>query len=284
MPPACSRRSPTPALQAARKRHGRDARGRPHDLVRPQPAAHAVGVARGDARTGSTSSRRRPTGCCPGMEEGRFLTGESTPEGIARFYRERGAKLVVVKLGADGAYYDSDVAGTGHVAGLPGRRKWSTPWAPATASRSAWSARCSKAAACPRRCAAAPGSARAPCRCWATPKACRRAAQLRGGRAVTAQERPGLPRTAGRPARAHQAVHDVTVANPRKDAAESRLRGRAAAGAGPDRLQLRRSRRRCWTRRRGCEVISSDLGRRRQLPAGRAAAGAASCCATRRAC
>jgi 2-dehydro-3-deoxygluconokinase len=38
---------------------------------------------------------------------------------VARFYRERGAKLVVVKLGSEGAYYDSDVAGTGRVDGFP---------------------------------------------------------------------------------------------------------------------------------------------------------------------
>ncbi|MDM0013038.1 sugar kinase [Variovorax sp. J22P168] len=55
----------------------------------------------------------------PGMEEGVFLTAQDTPEGVARFYRERGAKLVVVKLGAEGAYYDSDVEGTGRVAGFP---------------------------------------------------------------------------------------------------------------------------------------------------------------------
>ncbi|MDB5732492.1 MAG: PfkB domain protein [Variovorax sp.] len=55
----------------------------------------------------------------PGIEEGLFLTGASTPEGVARFYRQRGAKLVVVKLGAEGAYYDSDEAGTGRVAGFP---------------------------------------------------------------------------------------------------------------------------------------------------------------------
>ncbi len=55
----------------------------------------------------------------PGMEEGLLLTGQTTPEGVARFYRERGAKLVVVKLGAEGAYYDSDAAGTGRVAGFP---------------------------------------------------------------------------------------------------------------------------------------------------------------------
>ena len=54
----------------------------------------------------------------PGMEEGRLLTGESTPEGVAAFYRARGAKLVVVKLGAEGAYYDGE-AGSGRVPGFP---------------------------------------------------------------------------------------------------------------------------------------------------------------------
>ena len=55
----------------------------------------------------------------PGMEEGLLLTGETTPEGVARFYRQQGAKLVVVKLGAEGAYYDGDVAGTGRIEGFP---------------------------------------------------------------------------------------------------------------------------------------------------------------------
>jgi 2-dehydro-3-deoxygluconokinase len=55
----------------------------------------------------------------PGVEEGLLLTGETSPEAIARFYRQRGAKLVIVKLGAAGAYYDSDVAGMGHVDGFP---------------------------------------------------------------------------------------------------------------------------------------------------------------------
>ena len=54
----------------------------------------------------------------PGIEEGRLLTGESSAEGIARFYRERGASLVVVKLGKEGAYFDG-AAGTGFVAGFP---------------------------------------------------------------------------------------------------------------------------------------------------------------------
>lgn len=54
----------------------------------------------------------------PGIEEGRFLTGADDAPGIARFYRDRGARLVVVKLGPQGAYYDGD-AGSGHVAGFP---------------------------------------------------------------------------------------------------------------------------------------------------------------------
>ncbi|MDB5868263.1 MAG: PfkB domain protein [Polaromonas sp.] len=55
----------------------------------------------------------------PGLEEGQFLTGEDTAKGIARFYRQRGARLVVVKLGAEGAWFDSDTAGTGQVPGFP---------------------------------------------------------------------------------------------------------------------------------------------------------------------
>jgi 2-dehydro-3-deoxygluconokinase len=54
----------------------------------------------------------------PGLEEGRFLTGEASPETIARYYRQRGAKLVVVKLGSAGAYFDGET-GSGYVAGFP---------------------------------------------------------------------------------------------------------------------------------------------------------------------
>jgi sugar/nucleoside kinase (ribokinase family) len=54
----------------------------------------------------------------PGLEEGRFLTGESTAEGIARFYLGRGARLVVVKLGSEGAYFGGEGA-SGYVAGFP---------------------------------------------------------------------------------------------------------------------------------------------------------------------
>ena len=61
---------------------------------------------------------RRADWVLPGLEEGRFLTGETTPEGVARFYRQRGARLVVVKLGSEGAYFD-DASGSGHVPGFP---------------------------------------------------------------------------------------------------------------------------------------------------------------------
>ncbi|MFV0283117.1 MAG: sugar kinase [Castellaniella sp.] len=54
----------------------------------------------------------------PGIEEGRLLTGEHTPEAIARFYLDLGARLVIVKLGPDGAYYD-DGARRGHVPACP---------------------------------------------------------------------------------------------------------------------------------------------------------------------
>jgi sugar/nucleoside kinase (ribokinase family) len=41
----------------------------------------------------------------PGIEEGKFLTGQDSPEGIAKFYLDAGVSLVVVKLGAEGAYW-----------------------------------------------------------------------------------------------------------------------------------------------------------------------------------
>lgn len=54
----------------------------------------------------------------PGLAEGRFLTGEDSPQGIAAFYRERGAKLVAVKLGPEGAWYDGE-QGSGLMPGFP---------------------------------------------------------------------------------------------------------------------------------------------------------------------
>ena len=54
----------------------------------------------------------------PGLEEGRILTGHERAEDIADFYLARGARVVVVKLGAEGAYYASaDARGR-----VPGQR------------------------------------------------------------------------------------------------------------------------------------------------------------------
>jgi 2-dehydro-3-deoxygluconokinase len=54
----------------------------------------------------------------PGLEEGRFLTGENSAEGIASFYLKQGATLVVVKLGSEGAYYAGE-GGSGRVPAFP---------------------------------------------------------------------------------------------------------------------------------------------------------------------
>lgn len=43
----------------------------------------------------------------PGIEEGRILTGHENPEDIAAFYLEKGVKLVVIKLGEKGAFYQT---------------------------------------------------------------------------------------------------------------------------------------------------------------------------------
>lgn len=41
----------------------------------------------------------------PGLGEGKILTGLETPEEIADFYLDLGVKVVVIKLGPEGAYY-----------------------------------------------------------------------------------------------------------------------------------------------------------------------------------
>jgi 2-dehydro-3-deoxygluconokinase len=54
----------------------------------------------------------------PGLTEGRVLTGCDAPQDIATYYLARGARLVVVKLGAEGAWYD-DGRQRGHLPALP---------------------------------------------------------------------------------------------------------------------------------------------------------------------
>jgi 2-dehydro-3-deoxygluconokinase len=55
----------------------------------------------------------------PGIGEGMILCGTDDPAAIATFYRERGAKRVIVKLGPDGAFYDDCDAGCGTVPAFP---------------------------------------------------------------------------------------------------------------------------------------------------------------------
>ena len=54
----------------------------------------------------------------PGLTEGQLLTGHDSPEGIADFYLERGARCVVIKLGPAGAYFASATE-RGHADGVP---------------------------------------------------------------------------------------------------------------------------------------------------------------------
>lgn len=54
----------------------------------------------------------------PGLGEGLALTGYKTPEDIARFYLDAGASGVVVKLGAQGAYFRT-ADESGYVAARP---------------------------------------------------------------------------------------------------------------------------------------------------------------------
>lgn len=41
----------------------------------------------------------------PGLREGQILTGQTTTEGIANFYLKRGVRAVIIKTGADGAWF-----------------------------------------------------------------------------------------------------------------------------------------------------------------------------------
>ncbi|WMY06728.1 sugar kinase [Paraburkholderia phenoliruptrix] len=55
----------------------------------------------------------------PGIGEGEILTGYTQPEDIASFYLERGARGVIVKLGAAGAYFRTADGTAAMIAGQP---------------------------------------------------------------------------------------------------------------------------------------------------------------------
>jgi len=54
----------------------------------------------------------------PGLKEAAILTGQSTPEAMADFYLERGVKAVVIKTGADGAWFKTAAGEQGAVAAV----------------------------------------------------------------------------------------------------------------------------------------------------------------------
>lgn len=54
----------------------------------------------------------------PGVSEGMLLTGASDMEGIADFYLDRGAKLVIIKNGGKGAFYKKKDGSEGAVPGF----------------------------------------------------------------------------------------------------------------------------------------------------------------------
>lgn len=54
----------------------------------------------------------------PGQAEGELLMGSRDPEAVAAYYRGRGARCVVVKLGSEGAYYSGE-HGSGRVPAFP---------------------------------------------------------------------------------------------------------------------------------------------------------------------
>jgi len=57
----------------------------------------------------------------PGLEEGRLLTGRDSAHDVAGFYLERGASIVVIKLGPEGAYWRTK-GEEGTVPGVPVER------------------------------------------------------------------------------------------------------------------------------------------------------------------
>lgn len=57
----------------------------------------------------------------PGLSEGMLLTGRETPADIAAFYLDLGVEAVVIKLGANGAYYRTALD-QGFVAAVPVRK------------------------------------------------------------------------------------------------------------------------------------------------------------------
>lgn len=109
----------------------------------------------------------------PGMEEGCFSRARPRPRAWRAFTEH-----------AEPNWWSSSLASRAPISTVMWRAqgmspaspwpRWWTPWVRATALPWASSARCCKAAACPMRCAAVPGLAPGPYRCWAIPRGCPR--------------------------------------------------------------------------------------------------------------
>ena len=104
--------------------------------------AHAMQVVRAAGRTVSFDTNLRPSlwpshermvervnalaaladWVLPGVDEGRVLCGSADARTIAAFYLQRGARIVVVKLGAEGAWWQGADGTSGHVAAHPVER------------------------------------------------------------------------------------------------------------------------------------------------------------------
>ncbi|WP_294765595.1 sugar kinase [uncultured Rhodoferax sp.] len=55
----------------------------------------------------------------PGIAEARLLTGQQTPADMAAWYLDQGVRAVVIKLGAEGAYFRTADGQQGQVPGVP---------------------------------------------------------------------------------------------------------------------------------------------------------------------
>lgn len=104
----------THAAMAHMRKHG-------HTISFDPNVRSALWPSKDAMRTTLNGLAARADWVLPGLEEGCQLTGQSTAEGVASFYRALGVKVVVVKLGAEGAYYDAE-GGRGRLPAFPVER------------------------------------------------------------------------------------------------------------------------------------------------------------------
>ena len=99
------------ASMEAMRQHGKTISFDPNLRTALWPSTHAM-------RQTINSLACRADWVLPGIEEGRVLTGQDEPESIAKFYLDAGVSVVVIKLGAQGAYW-ATARDSAYVAGFP---------------------------------------------------------------------------------------------------------------------------------------------------------------------